>query len=361
MLNSRGRRVAVLGVLWMAVGPASGQPAAGRAAQTADGRPNLNGIWQALNTANWDIEAHEARPGPPQFGALLAAPAGLGVVDGPIPYQPWAAAKKKENFDKRWTDDPEAKCYLPGVPRATYMPFPFQIVQGTDKIMMIYEYAAAARTIHLGKVPEAPIETWMGHSSGDGRAKRSWWTSRALMGRLGSIAPAIFRARALHVVERFTPIDADAINYEVTIEDPKMYTRPWTMRMPLYRRLEKAPSCWNSSVCRFPKSCCTAIFGRSRAADEGIGCTHSNTVFGLHPRHDGPPSGSDLRTSKNQSAHRSSRRARAAPPRASTRWSRRWCWSTGSSSSSARYIRPESDRCARCRLGKPGLFASRAV
>lgn len=105
----RSGSVAVLSVLWLAAGPASGQSAAPR---TADGRPNLNGIWQALNTANWDIEAHEARPGPPQLGALLATPAGLGVVDGPIPYQPWAAAKKKDHFNKRWTEDPEAKCYL---------------------------------------------------------------------------------------------------------------------------------------------------------------------------------------------------------------------------------------------------------
>jgi hypothetical protein len=156
-----------LAVSSMACGPASGESTARAAAKTADGRPDLNGIWQALNTANWDIEEHEARPGPPEFGALFAVPAGLGVVvDGPIPYQPWAAARKQENFAKRYTDDPEAKCYLPGIPRATYMPFPFQIVQGTDKIMMIYEYAAAARSIHLDKVPDAPIETWMGHSVG---------------------------------------------------------------------------------------------------------------------------------------------------------------------------------------------------
>ena len=231
--------IVLLGVLWVAIGPANGQSPAG-ASRTADGRPNLNGIWQALNTANWDIEAHEARPGPPQLGALLAAPAGLGVVvDGQIPYQPWAVAKKKEHFNKRWTDDPEAKCYLPGVPRATYMPFPFQIVQGTDTIMMIYEYASAARPIHLGKVPAAPIETWMGHSVGRWEGQTLVVDVTAFNGQAWFDRAGNFQSESLHVIERYTPIGADALNYEATIEDPKMYTRPWTLRMPLYRRLDK--------------------------------------------------------------------------------------------------------------------------
>src|SRR5262249_51651024 len=87
-----------------------------------DGRPNLNRIWQALGNAHWDMEAHQAQRGPPQLGGLFAAPAGLSIVEGgAIPYQPWAAARKKEHGEKRWTLDPEAKCYMPGVPRATYM------------------------------------------------------------------------------------------------------------------------------------------------------------------------------------------------------------------------------------------------
>src|SRR5947207_15770095 len=110
------------------------------APRTADGRPDLNGIWQSFTTANWDIQDHEAQPGshPEIMATYGAGPAGQGIVEGnEIPYQPWALAKKKENFDKRmiadvsrddkWHDtgDPEYKCYLPGVPRATYMPFPF--------------------------------------------------------------------------------------------------------------------------------------------------------------------------------------------------------------------------------------------
>jgi hypothetical protein len=232
--------VAALGVLSIGCGPASGQSEPGGAARTADGRPNLNGIWQALNTANWDIEAHEARPGPPQFGALFATPAGLGVVvDGPIPYQPAAAAKKQENFAKRWTEDPEAKCYLPGIPRATYMPFPFQIVQGTDKIMMVYEYAAAGRSIHMDKVPDAPVDSWMGHSVGRWDGQTLVVDVTKLTGQTWFDRAGNFQTETTRIVERYTPIGADVLDYEVTIEDPKVYTRAWKMRMPLHRRLEK--------------------------------------------------------------------------------------------------------------------------
>jgi hypothetical protein len=216
----------------------AGQSAATRA-QTPDGRPNLNGIWQALNSANWDIEAHEARPGPPQLGALLAAPAGLGVVEGQIPYKPEAAAKKKENFNKRFTDDPEAKCYLPGVPRANYMPFPFQIVQGTDRIMMIYEFAAAARTIFMGKVPESPTDTWMGHSVGRWEGQSLVVDVSAFNGSAWFDRAGNYQSETLKVVERYTPVSADVLNYEATIEDPTLYTRPWKISMPLYRRLDK--------------------------------------------------------------------------------------------------------------------------
>jgi hypothetical protein len=232
--------VVALGVLSIGCGPASGQSEAGDAARTADGRPNLNGIWQALNTANWDIEAHEARPGPRQFGALFATPAGLGVVvDGPIPYQPAAAAKKQENFAKRWTDDPEAKCYLPGIPRATYMPLPFQIVQGTDKIMMIYEFAAAARSIHMDKVPDAPVESWMGHSIGRWDSQTLVVDVTKLTGQTWFDRAGNFQTETTHIVERYTPMGVDVLNYEVTIEDPKIYTRTWKMQMLLHRRLEK--------------------------------------------------------------------------------------------------------------------------
>jgi len=204
------------------------------------GRPNLSGIWQAMNEANWDIQAHEARPGPPQFGALFAEPAGIGVVEGnEIPYQPWALEQKKKNFANRWTEDPEAKCFMPGVPRATYMPFPFQIVQGTDKIIIAYPFASASRLIHMADVGESPSDTWMGWSQGrwDGDTLVVDVTSfvdQTWFDRAGN-----FHSNELHVIERYRLENPNLIQYEATIEDPKVFTRPWTMNMPLYRRQER--------------------------------------------------------------------------------------------------------------------------
>jgi len=212
-----------------------------KAPRTADGKANLNGIWQVLNTANWDLQEHAARAGLViVLGAEGAAPAGPGVVEGDeIPYLPEAAAKKKANFDNRLTADPEIKCYLPGVPRATYMPYPFQIVQTPKYILMAYEYAGATRTIYMDNVPPDPADSWMGHSAGHwegdtlvvdvtGMNDQTWFD------RAGN-----FHSDALHVVERYTPLSPDALMYEATIEDPKVFSRPWKMSMPLYRRLEK--------------------------------------------------------------------------------------------------------------------------
>jgi hypothetical protein len=212
-----------------------------QAPRTADGKPDLNGIWQALNTANWDLQEHAARPGlVVALGAVGAVPAGLGVVEGDeIPYLAAAAAKKKENFENRLTADPEIKCYLPGVPRATYMPYPFQIVQTPKYILMAYEYAGAARTIYMDSAPPSPADSWMGHSVGHwegdtlvvdvtSQSDQTWFD------RAGN-----FHSDALHVVERYTPQSPDAIAYEATIEDPKVFSRPWKISMPLYRRLDK--------------------------------------------------------------------------------------------------------------------------
>jgi hypothetical protein len=207
----------------------------------ADGHPNLNGIWQTLNSANWDIQEHAARPGPVvALGAVGAVPPGLGVVEGnELPYLPAAAAKKKENFENRLTADPEIKCYMPGVPRATYMPYPFQIVQTPKYVLMAYEYAGANRTIFMEKVAPAPADSWMGHSVGrwegdtlvvdvTAQNEETWFD------RAGN-----FHSDALHVVERYTPLGPNALTYEATIEDPKVFSRPWKITMPLYRRLEK--------------------------------------------------------------------------------------------------------------------------
>src|SRR6202040_2944245 len=139
-----------------------------RAPRTKDGKPDLNGIWQAVNSANWDLEGHGAAPGPYwQLGAEFSVPPGLGIVEGgPIPYKPESLQKKKANFANRINLDPEIKCYLPGVPRAMYMPYPFQIIQSTNKIHIAYEFSNTARTIHVDKVEGPPDDTWMGHSVG---------------------------------------------------------------------------------------------------------------------------------------------------------------------------------------------------
>jgi len=224
-----------------------------------DGKPNLSGIWQANNEAHWDIEAHEARPGmitqagiyPYEYARVPAAPVlalgaaggvpgSLGVVqeDGRVPYTAEAAAIKKANGEN-WVDrDPELKCYLPGIPRAVYMPYPFEITQSTDKVHMAHTFANAARTIHLDTVEGPPAEGWMGHSVGrwDGDTlivDVTDFNDKTWFDRAGN-----FHSEALHLVERFTPLTPDVIQYEVTIEDPKVFTRPWRIAMPLYRRME---------------------------------------------------------------------------------------------------------------------------
>ena len=234
--------------------------------RTADGVPDLNGIWQALNTANFDIQSHAARPAlavvpasprtgspglvrathvdlpaPPvrALGAAGGVPAGAGVVEGDeIPYQPWALQKKKENADNWLERDPEIKCFMPGVPRATYMPYPFQILQSTNKVLIAYEFAGATRTIHLDKVGDSPSPSWMGWSRGrwDGGTlvvEVTDFNDETWFDRAGN-----FHSDELRVVERFTPVSANHLMYEATIEDPKVFTRPWKMRMPLYRRLD---------------------------------------------------------------------------------------------------------------------------
>jgi hypothetical protein len=222
--------------------PPAARPAAAayRAPRTADGKPNLNGIWQAMNTANWDIEAHSAAPSPVRdLGATGATPGGIGVVDGgTIPYLPDALKKKKENQANRLKLDPEVKCYLPGVPRAVYMPYPFQIIQSTKHVMMLHEYAGAVRTIYMADQTEAPADSWMGWSNGkwDGESlvvDTKGFNDLSWFDRAGN-----FHSDALHVVERFTPRSADTLNYEATIEDAKTFSRPWKISMPLYRHVE---------------------------------------------------------------------------------------------------------------------------
>ena len=233
----------------------SGQAPAYRAPRTADGKPDFNGIWQANSEANYDLEAHMARPalalragpyGPVPaapvlaLGAVGAVPPGLGVVEGgPIPYKPEAAAKKKDNQEHWLERDPEIKCYLPGVPRATYMPQPFQILQSQSAVFIAYQYAGAVRNIYLKNPGPPPVDSWMGQSFARWEGETlvvdatgfndSTWFDRA----------GNFHSDQLHVVERYTRTSPDVISYEATIEDPQTFTRPWKISLPLYRRVEK--------------------------------------------------------------------------------------------------------------------------
>jgi hypothetical protein len=222
--------------------PVEGQSSDADLLRTPDGKPDLNGLWQSIGTAHWNLQDHQARTGPVlELGAIMAIPAGQAVVEGnEIPYQPWAAARQKENFENWLARDPEVKCYLPGIPRASYMPYPFQIVQtGNNDILVAYEYASASRVIKMGKTEPPPVDTWMGQSTGrwDGDTlvvDVIGFNDQTWFDRAGN-----FHSEALHVTERFTPVNANLLNYEVTIEDPKVFTRPWKIQLPLYRRQDR--------------------------------------------------------------------------------------------------------------------------
>jgi len=228
--------------LALAVTTAAGQaPAAYRAPRTADGKPNFNGIWQAMNTANWDIEAHAAGPSlVRELGAIAAVPGGLGIVEGgEIPYRPEALAKKKQNQANRLKLDPEIKCYLPGVPRGMYMPFPFQIIMSQKHIMIISEYASAVRTIYMANQTEAPADSWMGWSNGRWEGETLVVDTKGFNDLSWFDRAGDFHSDELHVVERITARSPETLTYEATLEDPKVFTRPWKISMPLYRHVEK--------------------------------------------------------------------------------------------------------------------------
>ena len=243
---------AVLAVLALPVG---GQAPDYRAPRLGDGRPDLNGIWQAVNEANYDIQMHAARPamalraGPYgsvpaaavlALGAVGSVPPGVGVVEGDeLPYRPEALTQRNENRENWLGRDPEIKCYLPGVPRATYMPYPFQILQSSTSLFMAYEYAGAVRDIFMKDPGPAPLDSWMGQSVGRWDGDTLVVDVTALNDQTWFDRAGNFHSDALHVVERYTRTSPDVMMYEATIEDSKVFTRPWKMSMPLYRRQER--------------------------------------------------------------------------------------------------------------------------
>lgn len=217
------------------------------------GHPDLNGVWQVMNTANWDIEPHAARaalalragpfgPVPAKevvaLGAVGSVPAGLGVVEGgTIPYTPAALAAKKDN-QAHWLErDPEIKCYLPGVPRATYMPYPLQIFQSDEAMVFVYEYAGAVRNILFKDPGPLPVDSWMGQSV-------AHWEGNTLVIEVTGQNDSTWFDRSgnhhssdMKVIERYTPISSGVMRYEAEITDPATFTRPWKMKMNLYRRI----------------------------------------------------------------------------------------------------------------------------
>ena len=210
--------------------------------RTADQKPDFNGIWQAIGSAHWNIEPHAADFSPlVELGAIGAIPAGLGIVEGgSIPYTSEARAKQQENKADWLALDPVVKCYMPGVPRATYLPFPFQIIQSPEHVVMAYEFASASRIVYMDRPDfEAPIFSWMGHSRGHFEGDSlvidvtdqvpDTWLDRA----------GNHHSDALRVTERYTHVGPNTLMYEATLEDPNVYTQAWTLKFPLYRRLDE--------------------------------------------------------------------------------------------------------------------------
>lgn len=232
--------IVVAGLLLLPAVSAPAQSSAADIPRTADGRPDLSGIWQVLNSANWNLELHTASQGAVEtLGAIGAVAPGLGVVvGGQIPYLPEAAAQRDENFRNRRTEDPEAKCFRPGLPRATYMPYPFQIFHTDSDIFVAYQYAGAVRTIFLQERVDIPVESWMGWSNGRWEGDTLVVEVTALNGQTWLDRAGNFASSNLRVVERFTPVGPSHIRYEATLEDPNVYSEPWTISMPLYRRIE---------------------------------------------------------------------------------------------------------------------------
>jgi hypothetical protein len=212
-----------------------------KAPRLADGKPNLNGIWQAINTANWDLENHAARQGPVMaLGASFSVPPGVGVVEGgTIPYRPEALARKKENRENWLSRDPEIKCYMPGIPRATYQGYPFQIIQSQQDILMSYQFANASRIVYMNNAEESPSTFWMGWSRGRWEGDTLVVDVTGLNGETWFDRSGNFHSDRLHVVERYTATGPDHLWYEATIEDPTVFTRPWKISMPLYRVIDK--------------------------------------------------------------------------------------------------------------------------
>ena len=207
---------------------APAEPAGPQLPRLAD-KPDFNGIWQAIGTAYWNLEDHSASGLADfwQLGAIAAIPAGQSVVEGgTIPYLPAALAKRDENRAGWPKTDPEAKCYMPGIPRATYMPFPFRIVQGDGDILFVYEFASANRIVHMSNHEEPPVDSWMGWSNG------RWEGDTLVIDTVGYNDKFWFDSRGtphteqLHTIERWSRPNFGTLVDDFTLDDPGAFSRP---------------------------------------------------------------------------------------------------------------------------------------
>ena len=232
---------AILGSLTFAL-VSSTALAQDKIARLPNGKPDLNGIWQTMGSAHWNLEPHMAEPSPVvAMGALGAIPGGLGVVEGGrIPYKPEALKKRDENKAKWLELDPLVQCKLPGVPRATYLPHPFQIVQEPNTMLFTYEFAGADRLVYFNRQgTEAPVDSWMGYNLARWEGDTLVIETSSQMEDTWLDSAGNFHGPTMKVTERYTPQGANVLMYEATITDPDTFTRPWKISMPIYRRLDK--------------------------------------------------------------------------------------------------------------------------
>ena len=213
------------------------------ATSAATSQPDLSGIWQAVNTAHWNVEGHTAKKMPVTgvigaYGGMLAGTS--VVVGGEIPYRADALAAREVN-QADWANlDPAAKCYIPGIPRQTYMPAPFQILQTDSEIFIAYEWGSNSRSIFMDRPgTSAPLPSWMGYSLGRWEGGTLIVDVTSQMTDTWFDAAGNYHSGSLHVEERYRMIDENHIEYQALITDPEVFTEPWTIRMPLYRRIEE--------------------------------------------------------------------------------------------------------------------------
>jgi hypothetical protein len=230
--NHTKRRHALALFVALAFGTAA--VAAPKIPRAANGKPDFSGIWETNSAADYDLEPHSARKD---------APPGAGVVEGgAIPYLPAALAQRKKNFEAREKLDPRVKGWTLGTPRAVYAREPFQIFQRPRDLTLVHQFGNSVRTIHTNGTPHPGGEAkefWLGDSRG------AWegdtlvvdvkdFNDETWLDRAGN-----FHSDALHVVERWTFVDANTIEYKARLDDPKVFSAPWSVSVLLHRHREK--------------------------------------------------------------------------------------------------------------------------